>query len=258
MKLGSLNYITRLLWAGFFIVLVTSNLAAQELPDQKIIGAEEPVPRGDIVILKVSDVGNVPNLKSVSYAWIVIEDGKVKKRVAIWPNGTQIVFGNVAKYSVTVYCHITYVFQKDDKIDVKHKLLSVDLKLEKPEPPKPPNPPRPSPDSKYGLDVWVKNTVLSMNLPNTDVVSSFMSDNFRSISSAISAGVYQNIEQVLKATSDLNNKSFARYNIDSSEWNGFNRAIQKKLYDLYSSKKMTTMDDFAQAWLEISEGFASV
>lgn len=110
------------------VLLLLAGVARGEvaLPEQKITGAERPVPRGELVDLSVTPPGKVEGLVAVVYTWTVLDDGpgglQVKK-VRVAADG--VFFGSGVKdKKLFVVCVVSYLFKVGDVHEVKTARLT--------------------------------------------------------------------------------------------------------------------------------------
>lgn len=249
------------------------------VPNQTILGAEEPIPKGEVVILSVSPITKTPeHLVSTTYNWLIIENGKPKKRVAVWADGSQVIFGATGNTEILAFLSINYHYiVKDDNGNIiKAESVTTDIKFVKvvfkgnvppspepsPEPEPEPQPePTPIPEGKYGLApkvyTWAKNYV---KLSNDDRRKSAkaLSNSFASIESAVAAGAIKDIKTLLMEVKKSNNAALDSVGISRNSWDEFGKVLQDYMYELYEADKMITLNDFKTAYSEISLGLKAV
>ena len=104
-------------------LLVFCNIAFAEnfiIPEQKIVGAELPIPLGELVDLSISPVQSAPKfLVSTTYAWKVF-DGYTEKRIRNYENG--VFFGSgiqAKKLKVIVSITHLYVVKDNEKFSTE-------------------------------------------------------------------------------------------------------------------------------------------
>lgn len=244
------------------------------LPKQSIVGAEKPVPLGELVDLSLSPIENRPaNLASVSVDWRVFE-GNTPKRVR--QQGEGIFFGaGVQPKKMLVIAAVSYLYleKEGDKIkdaQVRNQLLTVELQIGQSEPNPGPNPPpnpgpgpapNPTPtlpDGRFGLAKTSYLLAVSKVKEPRAKAAHVLADAFESVASAVAAGAYKTGDQILAATKEANNAALAQANLDPNPWEEFGAELQKSLYEMYKSKKISTTDDYADAWREIATGLKAI
>ena len=263
-----------------FFVLISSTSFAQDkfpLPKQTIVGAEVPIPLGELVDLSISAIENKPpNLDKVVVSWRIY-DGNLEKKFRA--TGDSVFFGaGIKPKTLLVLASVSYLYKvkEGDKLidaDIKNVLLSTTLKigdqvLPEPAPPSPPSPapPRPiNPDDggnlpagRFNLSkIAYDNAYRYVDTTNRDG-SKFMVKSFEGVASAIAAGAYTEVEPILKATKEANNIALKENGIPVKGWNSFGDAMQEIVYGLYKEKKLVTVYDFRDAWNEIARGLKAV
>lgn len=244
------------------------------LPKQSIVGADKPVPLGELVDLDLSPIENRPaNLASVSVDWRVFE-GNTPKRVR--QQGGGIFFGaGVEPKKMLVIAAVSYLYleKEGDKIkdaQVRSQLLTTELQIGQSEPkpgPNPPTPPGPDPvpnptpnlpNGRFGLaKTTYLHAVTKVKEPRAKAAQ-VLAESFESVASAVAAGAYKTGDQILTATKEANNAALATVNLDPNPWEDFGAELQKTLYELYKSKKIATAEDYADAWREIATGLKAI
>lgn len=258
-----------------FLFLMCLPLQAQTIPKQDIIGVQAEYTAGDMVILSVSGIPEKPKyLIDVNYSWLVLNcDGTPKSSVMVWPDKTQIFFSvGVAKKptSYTVVLAISYTYEiKDEKgvtTDIKTVLApqkAVKLKVKgldpEPDPPGPnPNPSPVFPDGKYQLSKFIFDTVNNKTITNKARGATALANSFKAIDAQIAAGTLKTYQDALKQTQLSNQSAISKDGSSLVEWDSVFLALQDKLYDLYTTNKMTTLADLRVAWTELAAGLVAV
>jgi hypothetical protein len=241
-------------------------------PKQTILGAEKPIPLGELVDLSLSPIEEkVAGLSQVSVSWRVFE-GASPKRVR--SSGDGVFFGaGVQPKKLLIVASVSYLFlaKEGDKItdaQVRNVLLTTELQIGQPEPeptpgPRPgpgpsPNPTPVLPDGRFGL------AKISYSLANAKVLSgrtkgaAALASTFDSLASAIAAGAYKTADSILKATKEANNSSLTESGVDITLWDDFGTEIQSVLYQMSKEKKLVSTDDYSDAWKEIALGLRAV
>lgn len=176
--------VNKLLAGIFSLCLMCSAAFAQDIvvPKQTIVGVEKEYNSGDMIMLKVSPIGETPkHLVDVNYAWTVLNcNGLVKDSIMVWPDKTQIFFATGLNRKATHFIAIlaiSYTYEVKDEKGVTKTIKTVlqpaqtvYLKvkgLDDPEPgPNPgPNPP-PGPDPADPLFAILRNAWTVETDPN--------------------------------------------------------------------------------------------
>lgn len=260
------------------------------VPNQTIIGAEEPIPTGEIVVLKISpiDAKNKPQfLKEIRYQWTVFKNGKKFDRFIPWPDNSTLVFGsgNDTRADIKVLLSIAYRYEvtedvkdKDGKVTGKKitesamrlaqiKVAQVKVGTE-PNPPPGPDPdpinPTPAPvfpPGKYGLSKIVYDAASLVNLDSTSKQRSAtaLANNYKGIASSIRAGAIKSPQDALIKTKDGNGAALKSVSVVNSSWEPWDVEVQRML-DKFNKvdKTLATVQDIATAWDEISAGLMQV
>jgi len=105
---------------SLLFLLVFCNFTFAEnfvIPEQKIVGAEVPIPLGELVDLSISPIQSTPKfLVSTTYSWKVF-DGYIEKRIRNYENG--VFFGSgiqAKKLKVIVSITHLYVVKDNEKL----------------------------------------------------------------------------------------------------------------------------------------------
>jgi hypothetical protein len=248
-----------------------------QVPEQSIVGADEPVPLGELVDLTVSPIKEKPqHLDQVSYQWTVLEsDGKGglrEKRAKNYEDG--VFFGaGLRPQKVFVVCHVTYLFvvRGDDKkvnqVAVKTVKLSSTVTIGEPgpDPPGPgpgPNPPGPEPvvpDGQFKLAKFVYGEANKVAAQSRSGGAKALAEAFRSMAASVAAGAFSKDEDILKESRRKNNSALAAVGDHAvKDWDGFFLALQDRLYELYKSGALKGKDAYATAFREMQSGVEAV
>ncbi len=260
-----------------FVLSFALGASAQDkypLPKQSIVGAEKPIPLGELVDLGLSPIENKPaNLVASAVDWKVFE-GNVPKRVR--PTGDGIFFGaGVQPKKLLVIASVSYLYvtKEGDKItdaQTRIQVLTAELQIGQSEPIPGPTPtptpgpgpaPTPTPtlpDGRFGLAKTSFLLATSKVAAPREKAALLMAEAFDSIASSVAAGAYKTADTILKATKDANNAALASANLSPEPWEEFGNELQKVLYEMYKTKKITTAEDYADAWREIATGLKAV
>lgn len=247
------------------LFLYTSSVFATDfvVPQQKIVGAETPIPLGELVDLSISPIKDPPkHFLSYSVAWKVF-DGDKEKRVREYQDG--IFFGaGVVPKKMTALVAVTYLYavketEKIVEVATKTVILSTPVLIgeENPEPTPDPVEPEPSfPESRYSLNSKAYKAAMS-KVPSAarKAGAKNIAKSFESIASAVSAGALNQVDDILKKTTEANRAAVGNYKAD---WEPFFKYMQDVLYTLYEDKQMVNVNDFAEAWREVATGLKAV
>lgn len=259
------------------------------LPQRAIIGGDVPIRKGEMVLLSVSPLTDVPHLKNVSYSWKVLDTNyKEKQNVVIWPDGTKVFFGaGLENKKLLVLLVMTYHYEvKDASGKISESavrssgiLLSEVLIGDDPNPtppgpspvppgpqPTPPNPPTPVPtpvvpDTKFGLAKYAFNTVnekVQLNSVEKAKVARVFASCFDGVAAAASAGTIKDIKEFLTKTREAMESAIAREGINKQTIQAADDAIGQKLYELYKDRKLVSLQDFIEAFRELSTGLSYI
>ena len=250
---------------ALFFFLVFCNLTFAEnfiVPEQKIIGAELPIPLGELVDLSISPIQSAPKfLVSTTYTWKVF-DGYTEKRIRNYENG--VFFGSgiqAKKLKVIVSVTHLYIVKENEKLleaAIRTNFISTDVFIGEEEPSAPIEP-EVEPEfgeSKYQLSKFVYDGVKNIKLSKSDRTKqcAAIATSFDGIAAAIAAGTIATLEDILKKTAESNKFALTKSGGDRAKWETLFTEIQEKLFDLYKTNKMQTKEDFSIAWREISFG----
>ena len=258
-----------------FLFLFAFNVFSQDkfaLPNQNIVGAEQPIPLGELVDLSISPIKDkVPNLDKVVVSW-KIYDGDSEKKFR--SSGDGIFFGaGIKSKKLLVLASVSYLYKvkEGDKItdaDIKNVLLSATLQIGDQVLPAPPNPVDPKPvvpddgeklpAGRFNLSkIAYDNVYRYVDVSNRGGAKVY-ANSLEGVASAIAAGAYEEVEPILKATKEANDQALKEAKIPTKGWNSYGEAMQDIVYDLYKNKKLVTVYDFRDAWLEISRGLKAI
>jgi hypothetical protein len=254
----------KILFSLFATILISSSSLATDfvVPQQKIVGAEAPVPLGELVDLTVSPIKDPPkNFVSCSIAWKVF-DGDKEKRVREYQDG--IFFGaGVVPKRMTALVAITYLYvvkEGDKTIEIATKTVIISSPViigEDPGPDPEPSAPEPSfPEARYSLQK--KSYSLAMSKVPAAIrkgSAAAVAKSFESMASAVAAGAIKEVDELLKKTAESNRVAVGA---NKAAWEPFFKEMQEVLYSLYESKQMVTASDFAEAWREVAAGLKSI
>lgn len=275
------------------LLMLTPNVSGQGaekfvVPKQTILGAEEAVPPGDIVILKISPIAlkDKPQfLKETQYHWTVFKNGKKFDRFIPWPDNSTLVFGAGmdTKADIKVLLTIGYRFEvTEDVKDKDGKVIGKTIKESAMRIPQPVvaqvrvgnGPPDPGPDpvnpdvpdpvfpvGKYGLSKVVYDASKLVTLDSASKVRSAtaLANNYKGIASSIRAGAIKTPQDALIKTKEGNASALSSAAVVNSSWEPWDLVVQKVLTNLNKvDKTLMTASDIAIAWDEIAAGLLAV
>lgn len=258
------------------VVVVAKEETKFVLPVQKIEGAEAPVEMGEVILLNLSKIDKVPdNLVNYTVEWKIFDKG-VEKKAFKTSDGNGVFFGSgVTKRKIQVFASVSYLYvvKDGDKLveaGVKSQFLTavVDVGGEAPGPAPNPNPnPNPDvdptfPDGTYKLASKSYSLVKSKVNGDKKAAAAELSKSFNSQAAKIAAGqelvTANDIKKVLEDTTTSNRVALVNAGVSNDVWDAFFVSLQDEIYELYSSNKLKTKNDFSTAWREISEGLSKV
>lgn len=247
---------------------------ARILPNVKIEGAEVPVPYGELVQINVNAQDKVENLFSSKYSWKVYDNNYQPKKVYTSGDGKTIMFGaGIKKAKFLVVLDATYTFV--DK-DAEGKIVGVetldtgisdvivqigdaepppppDDPDNPPTPPTPPTPPKPLPDSPLGLVKPSVDAYKTMKSESRATVAKLVAANYANVKNRIAAQEIRTLKDAYAELSRLNGESLRANKADFAEWNAWDNAVKKGVYDLYLAKKLVAIEDYIGAYAEIAD-----
>lgn len=254
------------------VVVVKAEDVKFELPSQKIEGAEVPIDLGEVIMLNISKIEKVPtNLVSYTVEWKVFDKG-VEKKFFKTNDANGIFFGSgVTKRKILVFASVSYLYVVKDgdkfvEAAVKSQFLTVTVDIgggNEPDPVPNPDPDPTFPDGTYKL------SAKSYSLAKDKVVgdkrkeaATELSKSFSAQAAKIAAGNEllnaNDIKKVLEETTVSNREALKRAGVSIDVWNDFFVSLQEEVFNLYSSGKLKTKNEFSVAWREISEGLSKV
>lgn len=231
------------------------------LPEQKISGAEQPVPIGEIIRLTLNPPASPPaNLLKTSVLWKVF-DGNQEQKFFNESENT-IYFGTgTKKRTLTVIASVSYLFveKKEGNIvdaDVRSQLIKMEVKIGTGTDVNVDDPV--FPDGKYKLasTTWkIANDKVSAE---AKVAAKNLASSYRGIAAKIAAGGILKIEDVLAQTPTSNITALTNAGVKKEEWAPALKELEDVVFKLYTDKKIVTLEDFKIAWNEIAEGLSAV
>lgn len=238
------------------------------VPSIKIVGAETPIPYGELVQIDAEVTGKGDNIISEKYSWRVYDKDFNIKRARI--EGKSVIFGSgvkKAKFLVTFVATYTFVDKDaEGKITGTETVVTdpteviVNIGDDKPVPPDPdvpdpdvpPTPPKPLPDSPLGLVQPSISAFDTMEAENKAVIAKIVGDNYNLIKNKIAGKKITSLAEAYKQLSELNGAGLRANKANFAEWNTWDQSIKKAVYDLYLAKKLTVLEDYIGAFAEIA------
>lgn len=257
------------------------------IPKQTILGADKPIPLGEMVDMSLSPLESKPvTLISTSEVWRVYDVNPdvslTEKRVREYTDSSGkrgVFFGaGIADKKMLVLVAVTYLYvvkdEKDpskvNKVATRTSLLTAELTIGngKPKPPEPPSPkpvpPAPGPnlpDGKYGLAKFIYNQVtLYTPAESRKAWAQVHIKAYREVVALANKGEFKDSRELLVKTQQLvkTHKTAASLPATDAGWAKVADAIEQKLFDLYSNKQLNSVEDFKLAFEEISVGLEAV
>lgn len=262
----------------FLLTFAWMSHAATEfaVPEQSIVGADKTVPLGELVELNVSAVVTKPeHYLSSAYRWKVYDPVNdpftgtvrlVEKKYKEMPGGSSVYFASgVEAKRLVVICFVTHLYAVKEgdavkEIATRTSILTAELVIGNPAPPTPPTPDPALPEGRFGLAKFTCDAVTAKVKPDAvrARAAKALANSFRSVASAAAAGTISSPEDMLRKTRSVNDDALTAVNGTVESWSGFTVALQDRLYDLYTSGKIKTVPDYADAWKEIATGLDAV
>ena len=264
-------------WLSVFLVslcLSVASFAGDDfvVPKHTITGVDKPVPRGDIVDLGITPPDSAPkDVVAVSEVWQAFDvsnDGLVERRVReyLTPDGKRGVFfpAGIQPKKVFVTVAVTYLFAekvdgKVTKVAAKTVVLNATVIIG--DPPKPPDPPKPEPqpdipEGQFGLAKTVRNAIVAHTSPATR--KSWVAVHvtaYRGVIAAANAGTIKDLRDFLVQTQKAVAAGKAEAGLkDDAGWSKVADVVEEKLFSLYQSKRINTVDDIKAAIGELILG----
>jgi hypothetical protein len=125
-----------------------------------------------------------------------------------------------------------------------------------PNPPGPPTPPEPAPDDRFGLARDVAGWLAEIPPPHR-AASDRLADSFLAVASAVAAGTLREPASILAETRSGNNRALGSAEAIEA-WKPFGRRLEARLSELHKERRLTSADDYRQAWSEIAHGLRGV
>lgn len=242
------------------------------VPEQKILGAEKPIPYGELVILSVSPPEKAEHLASTSYTWKVFQ-GAAEKRFAVDAEG-RVFFGSgtgkegtsTSYLAVVAVTHVYLVREggQTKQVQARTRILTAQVTVGDPQSPRPPPRPADAAEEKepsfsgdtLGLALFTWKTVTAkVPAAGRKAVAARLADAFARTAADIKAGKLTDGSAILQRARQDNTAALGK---DVEGWLPFLEALMDRLFSLYEGKKLDRPQDYLQAWAEIEAGLREV
>lgn len=229
---------------------------------QKILGADKPIPAGELVMLELSPIESPPaDWKGQQVEWKVF-DGENERRIAVDRDGRVFFGAGVQSKKFLVVAAVTHLYGDGEKISRTQTVILyavVTVEGLGPTPPDPPNPPQPPnfPDGKYKLAKWTYETVQQKVAPEKRREGArALASALNKVVQAITIGRLIKPREILQETAASVSESLSRDL--ASSWKEFGDVLADKLYSLYQDGSLKNAEDFKTAWEEIILGLDAI
>lgn len=239
-----------------------------QMPVQKIEGADESIPFGEVIILNPTSVKNTPKyLHTISYSWKILVDGKEKTRFKTFSDGS-VVFGGTPDQHITALLVISYLYivREGDKPDGAIKevgqkqsdILMANVVVEASKDPNPPKPnPKPAPVDKFGLTNLTNNWLSTVTLSGEKKTSTvaLMANVFSSLADSIASGKITTQEELIKQSQTMTAGVLTNGALQSA-WQTWATNLNGELSKLLKAGKLVNLGDWQQAYKEVAAGLS--
>lgn len=229
----------------------------------KVVGADAPIPIGELVVL-TAELKNPPkDIKEVNYSWTILP----KRDAVLWPDQTKIVFGTgnaPREYTIVLTAAVlsagdemkllqSYTTVTTVKVGGSDPVKPVDP-VAPVDPVTPVDPIDPNPLTGISKDVYqwislVKTTPLYTNeMIKADAAK--LAVSFEAVAASVAAGIYKDYNEILTATRNSNRQAIA----NRDEWLPWFEKLSAKLKESYADGSIKTNDQISQAWRDIAKG----
>lgn len=256
---------------GFSFSSKPQQIAAldSQVPKVSIIGADKPIPVGELVVLDAVIDSKPANLYSISYAWTVLP----KRDVMVWPDGTKAIFGTGTRnksYTVILTTSFVFTVKDSDKItDIVQRsstqtiLVGIDDGLGSP--PTDPTPPiKPEEPTGGGADTplltglsklssdWTSLVVRNDTNQEEDIKidAANLAKAFRSAADQIDNGALTDINSIMSTSKSLNDGAIKH----KLEWLPWFAKVSEFIESSYRDGSMREVSQYSKAWKEIAVG----
>lgn len=243
-----------------FNLLILCKLSSLAFGQVELSGTEGVVDFGQLIQVKAINKDIKNNKENVSYQWYVFEDGKPNKHFITWPDGTQIFFAaGISPHKVLVAVAVNYPSTSD--LVIREITVGV---------PSPPPTITTISSNRFGLAKIAftltmsvpeaarsHETVLALAKSYTDVanrISQSISKQAAGIS-LTDEDIKVDIPSMISAVAVSNAKALGFF---APSWQGWNASYGNEIFSMYKSKKIITVEDFRDAFLETAEGLKQV
>jgi len=263
------------------------------LPTVDIVSQEEVDPGEMIVVSANLDRTKFPEgLVQVKFQWTVVQDGKPKDNVIVWPDGSKLFFAAGMKPATyNVFLDVDCLFGTQQTVEGKSALVNPEIDspeisvktikvgggakpepdVPNPPPPTPPNPdpPTPKPDpeptfdpGKYGISKMLYDymkTYEGLTGEEKYKVSQALKVTYETVSSQIAAlSQMRDVNTILQTAKTLANDNLASSGVPTSKIETLKSTMSGYLYTLYQNGTCRTAEDFKAAADEAAKGFAAI
>jgi hypothetical protein len=250
-------------------------VAAAPAADPRIVGAEQPVPLGELVTLSVPPPEKKDGLTQVTYDWSVVEwDGNKKnfvpKRVKADAEGNVFFGAGIVAKKVLAHVAVTYVYQVKDK-DGKVTSLKTDTLLlsavvtigdGSPDGPPPPPPDDPKPadtEPDFGAGKWAPLSKLAWKSakgvdPSARPAAKALAAAFRGVAGKVGKDL-KGPKAILAAAVQANDAALG----DAKDgWKTWSDSLSDALYKLANAGQLVTDADYQAAFSAVADGLDKV
>lgn len=233
-------------------------------PVPEIVGAESPIPYGEVVQLWVKPLTKKPDhLHSVTYAWSVLP----QKNFVVWPDSTRILFGSGTKpQTYAVVLNASYVFvvpgegSKSEIVQRSiNKVQTVQIGDGAAAGPDelPPATPNLTGTAKQVYE-WTSTVIVGADYSEETFRNdaALIAKNFGDIAAAIGKNdpKLTSVIEVLRATKKVNDEKIN----NRAAWTQWFANTSELIQQMNNTGILKTSKDCQSVWVEISEGLMAV
>lgn len=231
-------------------------------PKLTIVAPGSTVDMGEIVKLEGKVEGDVPSfVKKREFKWTVTEKGYVKQS---WEQDNWVIFGTGVKNStVRVGCQVKLTYEVGKEEVVKTIESMVDLTIGEPNPNPQPNPnpnPNPQPPAPLvGLAASARDWALQVGPADKVKSAPIIATTLTSISARIGNDAsLADPRSILVETKKEINGDLTSRGCNPKDWDAWGQKLQEYAFQQYQAGKLTTVQDYKQAWLDLAAGLKAV
>lgn len=231
----------------------------------KVLGADTPIPIGELVVLSAELLNPPKEVKEVNYSWTILP----KRDAVLWPDQTKIVFGTgnaPREYTIVLTAAVLSAGDDLKLLQSYTTVTTVKVGGSGPVDPNPPvdpvdpvdpvNPVDPNALSGIAKQAysWVSLVKTGPNYTAESVKTDAakLAVSFDSIASSVAAGVYKDYNDILVATRNSNRLAIA----NRDEWLPWFEKLSAQLKESFNDGSIKTNDQIAQAWRDIAKGLS--